>query len=164
MMNIAELNKLERNEFLELLGEIFEGTPAIAAAAWELRPFANVEALHQSMVGVMRGMTVEEQVVLMRSHPDLGSKVQMAESSVQEQAGVGLDRLVPEEYERFQALNEAYLKRFGFPFIVAVRGLTKASILEDFEARLKNSVAAERDRALVEIEKITRLRLERILS
>jgi 2-oxo-4-hydroxy-4-carboxy-5-ureidoimidazoline decarboxylase len=90
--------------------------------------------------------------------------VQMAESSVQEQAGVGLDRLVPEEYERFQALNEAYLKRFGFPFIVAVRGLTKASILEDFEARLKNSVAAERDRALVEIEKITRLRLERILS
>jgi 2-oxo-4-hydroxy-4-carboxy-5-ureidoimidazoline decarboxylase len=163
-MNIEKINKMERDEFVELLGEIFERTPAIASLTWEQRPFENVAALHQRMVGVMRGMTEEEQLVLMRSHPDLGAKVSMAEASVQEQAGVGLDRLTPEEYERFQALNEAYLKRFGFPFIVAVRGLTKEGILEAFEVRSQNSVVVERDRALAEIEKITGLRLERIVK
>jgi 2-oxo-4-hydroxy-4-carboxy-5-ureidoimidazoline decarboxylase len=164
MMDIAELNKMQRHEFVELLGEIFEGTPAIAFLVWQQRPFENVIALHQCMVSVMRGMTVEEQVLLMRSHPDLGAKVRMAEASVQEQAGVGLDRLTSQEYERFQALNQAYLQRFGFPFIVAVKGHTKESILDDFEARSQNSVAVERDRALAEIEKITWFRLEGILS
>jgi 2-oxo-4-hydroxy-4-carboxy-5-ureidoimidazoline decarboxylase len=164
MMNIAELSKMEQHEFVELLGEIFEGTPAIASLAWEQRPFENVAALHQCMVGVMQKMTLEEQLVFMRSHPDLGAKVSMAEASVQEQAGVGLDRLTSEEYERFQSLNEVYLKRFGFPFIVAVKGHTKESILEAFEARSHNSVEVERDRALAEIEKITRFRLEGILS
>jgi 2-oxo-4-hydroxy-4-carboxy-5-ureidoimidazoline decarboxylase len=163
-MNIAELNAMNRDEFIGALGEIFEGTPAIASRAWEQRPFENVAALHQCMVGIMRGMTVEEQLVLMRSHPDLGAKVSMTEASVQEQAGVGLDRLTPEEYERFQVLNESYLKRFGFPFIVAVRGLTKEGILEVFEERLGNGVGVERDRALAEIVKITGLRLAGILG
>jgi 2-oxo-4-hydroxy-4-carboxy-5-ureidoimidazoline decarboxylase len=163
-MSIEKINKMERDEFVALLGEVFEGTPAIASLAWEQRPFENVVTLHQCMVGVMREMTEEGQLKLMRSHPDLGSRVRMAEASVQEQAGVGLDRLTPQEYERFQSLNKAYLERFGFPFIVAVRGLTKEGILADFEGRLGNGVGVERDRALGEIEKIAGLRLEGIVG
>jgi 2-oxo-4-hydroxy-4-carboxy-5-ureidoimidazoline decarboxylase len=163
-MSIEKINKMARDEFVALLGEIFEGTPAIASLAWEQRPFENVGALYRCMVGIMRGMTGEEQLELMRSHPDLGSRVRMAEASVQEQAGVGLDRLTAEEYERFQALNKVYLERFGFPFIVAVRGLTKEGILADFEGRLGNGVEVERDRALGEIEKIAGLRLEGIVE
>jgi 2-oxo-4-hydroxy-4-carboxy-5-ureidoimidazoline decarboxylase len=90
--------------------------------------------------------------------------VSMAEASIQEQAGVGLDRLTSREYKRFQSLNEEYLQRFEFPFIVAVKGHTKESILDTFEARSQHSVAVERDRALTEIEKITWFRLEGILG
>jgi 2-oxo-4-hydroxy-4-carboxy-5-ureidoimidazoline decarboxylase len=163
-MNLAKLNRMERDEFVAVLGGIFEGTPAIAWQAWAQRPFTNVESLHQCMVEMMNRMTVDEQMVLMRSHPELSSKARMADASVKEQAGVGLDHLTLEEYQQFQDLNQAYQERFGFPFIVAVKNHTKASILEAFQARLRNSVEAEREQALTEIMQIARFRLDEILS
>ena len=163
-MNLAKLNEMECDQFVAILGEIFEGTPAIAQQAWHQRPFNTVEALHQCMVEVMNGMTVDEQMMLTRSHPDLGSKAIMADASVKEQAGVGLDQLTLEEYQQFQGLNQAYQERFGFPFIVAVKNHTKASILEAFQTRLKNSVEAEREQALAEIGQIARFRLNEMLG
>ena len=163
-MNLSQLNRMERDEFVELLGEIFENTPAIAEQAWEHRPFADGEALYQCMAEIVNKMTVDEQVMLMRSHPDLGSKVRMAEASVKEQSGVGLDQLTPEEYQQFQELNRAYQERFGFPFIVAVKTHTKASILEAFRTRLGNSLGVERSQALTEIGQIARFRLDEILD
>ena len=163
-MNLAKLNEMECDQFVAILGEIFEGTPAIAQQSWHQRPFNTVEALHQCMVEVMNGMTVDEQMMLTRSHPDLGSKAIMADVSVKEQAGVGLDQLTLEEYQQFQGLNQAYQERFGFPFIVAVRNHTKASIREAFQTRLKNSVEAEREQALAEIGQIARFRLNEMLG
>jgi 2-oxo-4-hydroxy-4-carboxy-5-ureidoimidazoline decarboxylase len=163
-MDMAELNQLEQDEFVAVLGEVVENTPAIAYLAWEHRPFANVEVLHQCMVKMIDGMTIDEQMSLMRSHPDLGSKARMADASVQEQTGAGLDQLTPDEYQQFQELNQAYLLQFGFPFIVAVKNHTKASILEAFQRRLKNSVEVERSQALAEIGKIVRFRLDRVLG
>lgn len=163
-MNLNELNKIECAEFVAVLGSIFEESPAIAQQAWEKIPFATVESLYQCMVAIMNGMTVDEQVLLMRSHPDLGSKARMADASVKEQAGVGLDQLTPEEYQQFQELNHAYQERFGFPFIVAVKNHTKASILKAFQTRLGNSVEAERSQALAEIGQIARFRLDEILG
>jgi 2-oxo-4-hydroxy-4-carboxy-5-ureidoimidazoline decarboxylase len=84
----------------------------------------------------------------------------MAEASVAEQSKAGLNALNAEEYDRFQSLNQRYKDTFGFPFILAVAGHTKASILENFAQRLDNSQAVERATALQEIEKIARLRLE----
>jgi 2-oxo-4-hydroxy-4-carboxy-5-ureidoimidazoline decarboxylase len=155
---------MELSKFVAVLGGVFENTPAIAQQAWEQRPFVNVEALHRCMVEVMNRMNADEQDTLMRSHPDLGSKVSMAEASVKEQSRVGLDQLTSEEYQQFQQLNCLYQERFGFPFIVAVKNHTKASILEAFQTRLENSLEAERSQALAEIVQIARFRLDEMLG
>ncbi|GAB4150190.1 MAG: 2-oxo-4-hydroxy-4-carboxy-5-ureidoimidazoline decarboxylase [Cyanobacteria bacterium J069] len=158
--SLSELNALSQDAFVATLGEIFEKTPAIAAAAYSQRPFLSVEALHQAMVAVVEADSLESQLALLQAHPDLGSRAAMAEASVQEQAGAGLDRLTPEEYSRFHQLNQAYTQQFGFPFIIAVRSHTKASILAAFEERLQNSRETELQTALQEVFKIARFRLD----
>ena len=157
---IAQLNQMSRSEFTTALGEIWEETPEIANQTWHSKPFKDVTALYEAMVAVVDRMSEAKQLALIKAHPDLGSKAKMAESSVKEQAGVGLDRLSEPEYQRFQALNQAYKNKFDFPFIVAVKYHTKESILEAFETRLKNSPEQEKQQALTEISKIARLRLE----
>lgn len=161
---IAQLNQMSQAEFTTALGEIWEETPEIAQQAWHDKPFANVEALYRAMVAIVNGMNNKEQLALIKAHPDLGSKAKMAETSVQEQAGVGLDRLSEAEYQRFQSLNQAYKDKFDFPFIVAVKYHTKESILQAFETRLKNSQEQEKQQALTEIGKIARLRLESLVN
>jgi len=101
---IATLNQLSQAEFVETLGAIFEDTPTIAAQTWHQRPFQTVDELHQRMVAVVEALNPEAQLALIQAHPDLGSRLKMAEASVQEQAGVGFDRLTPEEYDRFHNL------------------------------------------------------------
>jgi 2-oxo-4-hydroxy-4-carboxy-5-ureidoimidazoline decarboxylase len=157
--SIAELNQMSQDEFVAALGAIFEETPAIAHQAWEKRPFADVASLHQQMVDVVKAMSREEQLALIRLHPDLGSKAKMAEASVQEQSSVGLERLSSAEYERFQLLNRMYKEKFSFPFIVAVKNHTKDSILTAFERRLENTVDQELEQALTEIFQIAQFRL-----
>lgn len=157
--SLQTLNQMEQSAFTEALGEIFEQTPTIAAQAWEKRPFESVDALHQKMVAIVQSMTPEEQLALICAHPDLGSKAKMAEASVQEQAGAGLDRLTPEEYDRFHTLNERYKSQFGFPFIIAVKNHTKSSILEAFETRLEHSQTTEMQQAIAEISQIAYFRL-----
>ena len=156
---ITELNQMSQEAFLQALGAVFEETPAIAQDTWNQRPFADVAELHQRMTNVVRAMSRDEQLTLIRMHPDLGSKAKMAAASVKEQAGVGLERLDPEEYERFQSLNQAYKDKFGFPFIVAVKNHTKDSILKAFEQRLENTVDVEVEQALSEICQIAQFRL-----
>ncbi|MFB2973641.1 2-oxo-4-hydroxy-4-carboxy-5-ureidoimidazoline decarboxylase [Aerosakkonema sp. BLCC-F183] len=156
---IAEINELSQPDFIATLGGIFEDSPWVAERVYDKRPFADLSSLHQAMVEVVRNASLEEQLELIRSHPDLGSKVKMSESSVQEQAGAGLDRLSSEEYERFQLLNKAYKDKFAFPFIIAVKNHTKESILDAFSMRLENSRQAEIERALEEIYQIAWLRL-----
>lgn len=150
---------MSQEEFTSVLEEIWEETPEIAQKAWHSKPFEDMEALYQSMVDVVSNMSDREQLALIKAHPDLGSKAKMAEASVQEQAGVGLDRLSASAYQRFQNLNQAYKDKFGFPFIVAVKYHTQESILEAFATRLENSLEQEKKQALEEICKIARLRL-----
>lgn len=157
--SIAALNQMSRDAFVEALGTVFEETPRIADRTWEQRPFVSVADLHQRMVEDVKAMTPADQIALLQAHPDLGSRVQMADASVQEQAGAGLNQLTPVEYERFQRLNQAYKEQFGFPFIIAVKHHTKDSILAAFEQRLRNTKPEERDRALQEVFEIARLRL-----
>lgn len=155
---------MSQEDFTAALGEIWEDTPEIAQQAWHSRPFEDLPALDRAMVAIVDDMSEAEQIVLIKAHPDLGNKTKMAEASVQEQAGVGLDCLSESEYERFQALNQAYQDKFGFPFIIAVKNHTLESILAAFEARLKNSQEQEKQQALIEISKIARLRLESIIN
>lgn len=164
MYSIADLNQMERERFGQILGGIFEGTPAIADAVWLRRPFRDREDLHRAMVAVVAAMSLAEQLALIRAHPDLGSRAKMADASVQEQASAGLDQLTATEYARFERLNRAYRDRFGFPFIIAVRNHTKSSILQAFETRLGHSAPAEHQQALTEIYQIAYHRLVAIVA
>lgn len=162
---LHRLNQLDQSAFTIVLGDIFEETPAIAAQAWFARPFKTIADLHSAMVAVVRSLPLEEQEDLIQAHPDLGSRAQMATASVQEQAGVGLDQLSAADYQRLLTLNRAYQARFGFPFIIAVRNHTQASIFAALEERLQHSLDEERDRALAEIFEIARLRLgDRVIT
>ena len=161
---IAELNQMSQPDFVAALGAVFEDTPAIAQKVWEQRPFTDQDDLHQKMVMIVNGLSQAEQLSLIRSHPYLGSKAKMADASVEEQLEVGLDRLTSDECDRFHQLNQAYKSQFGFPFIIAVKNHTKASILQAFEQRLKNAVDTERQQALSEIIQIAYFRLHSLIN
>src|SRR5690348_10901221 len=98
-MTLADLNRMDRDTFVEALGWIFERSEWVAERAWDRRPFPTLGALHQTMTDVVAAARPEEQVALIRAHPDLGTHAKMSCASVTEQAGAGLDRLTPEEYE-----------------------------------------------------------------
>lgn len=157
---LDQLNAMTEAEFVAAIGSTFEDTPSIAARVWPQRPFASITELHQCMVEIVQAMATEAQLTLINAHPDLGTRVAMAEASVAEQTKAGLTNLSLEEYRQFQTLNQQYKNRFGFPFILAVANHTKASILENFVHRLGNSKEIELAIALQEIQKIARLRLE----
>jgi 2-oxo-4-hydroxy-4-carboxy-5-ureidoimidazoline decarboxylase len=162
--SIAQLNQMNQADFVAALGAVFEETPAIAQEAWTQRPFTDLTDLQQAMIDVVSVMTEAEQLALIRAHPDLGSKAKMAEASVKEQTGAELDRLTSEDYDRLQTLNQAYKAKFGFPFIVAVKNHTKASILEAFDRRLQNTPAVEAKQALAEIIQIASFRLAGLIA
>jgi len=162
--SVHQLNSMNQDAFVEALGAIFENTPAIAHQTWEHRPFSDLLSLSEQMISIVNDLSLEEKLALIRAHPDLGTKAKMAEASVREQAGVGLDRLSVEEFTRFQSLNQAYRHKFGFPFIIAVKDHTKESILQSFEERLQNDVTQEIERAISEIARIAWFRLEGLVS
>lgn len=167
-MTIDELNKLEHDPFVETLADIFEHSPWVAEGAYPARPFANIDALHRAMVAVMEGADDDAQLALIRAHPDLAGKAARAgvvtEASKSEQAGAGLDQLSDAEFARFHELNERYKATFGFPFILAVKGHDKHSILAAFERRLEHTPSQEKHTALTEIAKIARFRLDTLFS
>ncbi len=120
------------------------------------------------MVVAVDAADTARQLALLRAHPDLAGKAARAGAltahSTAEQAGAGLDRLSDAEYARFHALNDAYQKTFGFPFIIAVKGHTRETILAAFAERLENSEAMERTTALAQVARIARIRLDAMLA
>src|SRR5919106_1915834 len=160
----VDLAGLERARFVELFGGVFEHAPWVAEQAFLAGPFRTIEALHGAMVDTMRGAPRERQLALIRAHPDLAGRAasagELTAASSAEQASAGLDRCTPEEFARFQELNDSYKGRFGFPFILAIKGRTRAGILAAFEQRLDNTPAAEFEEALRQIAAIARLGLE----
>ena len=163
MIDLQALNGLERAAFVARLGGIYEHSPWVAERAFASRPFDSLEALHAAMQGTMLGASREEQLALIRAHPELLGRLeaaQLTESSRREQAGAGLDRCTAEERARMRELNDRYRGKFGFPFIVAVKGLDWSGIIERMEARLPNDAEAEVATALAQIGRIARFRLE----
>jgi 2-oxo-4-hydroxy-4-carboxy-5-ureidoimidazoline decarboxylase len=138
---------------------LFEHSPWVEARA-DARPSSGDR--HADLIAVVRDASPEEQLALIRAHPELAGKaaVALTEASAAEQASAGLDRLTQAEFDRFHALNAAYREKFGFPFIICVRLTDKAGILAAMERRLTNDRDTEIATALDEIGKIVRLRLE----
>ncbi len=157
------LNTLPETDFVARLGGVFESSPWVAERVCPKRPFADVPGLHAAMCREVAAAGTDAQLDLIRAHPDLAGKAALAgeltAASSAEQAGAGLGRLTAEEYRHFHDLNDRYRERFGFPFILAVKGHDKTSILAAFEARLPNDADTERETALQQIYKIAHLRL-----
>ena len=152
---------MTRTAFIARYGAIYEDAPWVAEAVWEAGDFADIAA---AMRAAVDAAPEERRLALVRAHPDLAGKAALAgeltAASTVEQAGAGLDKCSPEELAEFHALNAAYKEKFGFPFIVAVTGLTRHDILDRFRGRLRNDAAAELATAFEQIHKIARLRLE----
>jgi 2-oxo-4-hydroxy-4-carboxy-5-ureidoimidazoline decarboxylase len=158
-MTVAELSQLPQDQFVESLGWIFEDSPWVAERAWAQRPFADLDAVHAAMIAVVASASRGEQLSLLCAHPDLGSRARMSTASVGEQAGVGLDRLTPEEYARLHDLNSRYRAKFGFNFLFAVKGSTKHDILEALERRIESTPEQEFQEALQQVYRIASFRL-----
>lgn len=158
-----------KEEFVTRFGGVFEHSPWVAERAFEagIAEPLSAAAVHAVMVAAFRAGTEAEQLAVLRAHPDLAGKLAIAgeltEDSRKEQAGAGLDRLTADEYARFTALNSAYVEKFGFPFIIAVKGLNKDDILSAFETRINNDRNAEFATASAQVERIALLRLTSML-
>ncbi len=163
-MTLAELNACDRARFVDAIGGVFEHSPWVAERAWERRPFASVDELHDAMMLEVTRAPRHEQLALLHAHPDLGTRARMSDSSTAEQSGAGLDRMLPAEFERLQRLNAAYWQKFGFPFLFAVKGSTANQILEALEERLPATPDAEFVEALRQVSRIALFRLEVAIS
>ncbi len=161
------VHALDRDAFVARFGGIFEHSPWIAERAWEreLGPAHHHPAgLHAVLVRAFRGGSEAERLGVLKAHPDLAGKLAAAgiltEDSSEEQASVGLDLLTNTERDTFEELNAAYMRKHGFPFIVAVRDHDKAGILAMFGRRIDNATDIEFAEACAQVERIARLRLE----
>src|SRR5258707_1674513 len=162
-LTLLELNESPREAFVAAVGDVFEHAAWVAEGAAGGRPYPTVAALHEGMMAAVRAASPELQLAFLRGHPELGGKVAragaMTDDSKAEQGGLGLDRLSNEEFDRFERLNAAYGKKFGFPFIICVPRHTRDSILRNFQRRTHHGVEAELNAALAESGFITCLRL-----
>ncbi|HZE62110.1 MAG TPA: 2-oxo-4-hydroxy-4-carboxy-5-ureidoimidazoline decarboxylase [Burkholderiales bacterium] len=166
---MSEVNVLKRDAFTAALGGVFERSPWVAERAWPMRPFAGVDALHAGMMRCMRAASREEQLALLRAHPELAGKEAAAgtltRSSSGEQERLGFTALSRTELERIAALNRSYREKFGFPCIVALRlHATRATVLAEMERRAGNDAQAEIALALEQIGHIARGRLDKLLA
>jgi 2-oxo-4-hydroxy-4-carboxy-5-ureidoimidazoline decarboxylase len=163
-MTITQLNSFSREQFVVTIGWVFEHSPWVAERAWEKRPFADLKQLLKAMTDEVSRATREEQLALLRAHPDLGTRARMSSASTGEQAGAGLDQLTADEYRRLHDWNTAYKKKFGFPFLYAVKGSNKYDILRALEQRLQNTPEEEFEEALKQVYRIAWFRLEQAIG
>lgn len=165
---LEALNALDRGAFVACLANVYEHGTRAAEAAFAARPFATVAALLAALRRPLREGSEAERLALVRGHPDLAGRAALAGAltpqSMGEQHAAGLDRLTEGEYAEFHRLNDAYRRKFGFPFVICVRRHTKDSILSNFERRLNHTPEAELGAALDEIDRIAALRLAALVT
>jgi 2-oxo-4-hydroxy-4-carboxy-5-ureidoimidazoline decarboxylase len=162
------LSKLDKGEFVRTLGCVFEHSTWVAEMAWERRPFVDLNELHSEMVRAVLDAGTEAQLSLIRAHPQLaGREAQrgdLTDASLSEQGSAGLAQCSPEELARLHKGNAAYLAKFGFPFVMAVKYSSRSEILAKLEVRLQNARADEFSTCLTEIGRIARYRLEALFA
>ena len=166
--NLPWLNALPAEHFTATLADVFEHSPWVAERVTGARPFNDVAALHHAMCTAVRQASPQEQMALLRAHPELaGQQAQRGEltdASTREQTRAGLNALSGEEMIRISALNTAYMQRHAFPFILCVGQHTKQSVFAEFERRAHNPSAIEIPEALSQVEAIARLRLDAMFA
>jgi OHCU decarboxylase len=159
-MTIEQVDQMDHVTFFANFGDIYEHSAWVAERAFAQRPFRTFDNLCSQMQKQVEAGSQEEQLALIRAHPDLGTRARVSDSSAHEQSSAGLDELTVEEYERLLRLNTAYKEKFDFPFIFAVSGRDKQAVLAALEQRLLSTPVDEFAEALRQIYRIARFRLE----
>lgn len=160
---------INKDKFVDLFGGVYEHSPFVAETVFEVGFGASSNAeLVANMKAVVDALSIEDKLRLLLAHPDLAGKLavgeELTESSKNEQAGAGLDQCSADEFEKFQALNAAYVEKFKFPFILAVSGWARTDILKRFAERLENNIETEFSTAMAEVHKIAKIRMDKIFQ
>ncbi|SOZ15641.1 conserved hypothetical protein, COG3195 [Cupriavidus taiwanensis] len=165
---IAQLNTMPVAEFVQVLGGIYEHSPWFAETAAAQRPFADGATLAQALRQAVDEAGEAAQLKLVRAHPELAGKAavrgELTAESTREQSGAGLNQCTPEEFDRLQSLNAAYNQKFGFPFILAVRGYDRHGIIAEFARRIENTPQQELQTCINQIHRIAQFRLDDLVS
>jgi OHCU decarboxylase len=163
-LTLDALNELDQAAFTRAIGGVFEHSPWVAERVWSQRPFCDIDSLHLAMACQVEHASPDEQLTLLLAHPDLGTRTQLSTASASEQTGAGLHQLTEEEGARLTRLNESYKQKFGFPFLLAVKGSTKHEILRALEQRLPSTHEMEFAEALRQVYRIAAFRLHDVLG
>ncbi|MEM6307992.1 MAG: 2-oxo-4-hydroxy-4-carboxy-5-ureidoimidazoline decarboxylase, partial [Pseudomonadota bacterium] len=167
----VRFSALSRDEFVNICGGLFEHSPWVAQAAYDAErspAIDNALGLHAALCLQFRLADDDQKLAVLTAHPDLAGKLatakRLTKESAEEQASARLNALTDMERATFTDLNTAYVKKFGFPFIIAVRDYTKASILKAFQSRLENDRVDEFETACRQVERIVWYRIQRLIS
>ena len=164
MDSIDKFNKLSKTEFISIFGNIFEKTEWIAERCYESKPYNNLDELVSKMMKIFENIEKERHLEILNSHPDLAVEKKLTKDSKNEQKNASLNQCTNEEFLEFKKLNEEYKKKFGFPFIIAVKGKNKEEILNSFRQRITNNINLEFEEAKKQIKKIASFRLSEIIK
>ena len=161
---INKINQLSKNEFIKVFTNIFENASWIAEELYNQKPFDNFEELSSKILDIFETTTRDKQLKILNAHPDLANKTKISlltPDSLKEQTSAGLDQCTEEEFSEFKKLNDTY-KKFGFPFILAVKEKTKIEILNNFRKRISSDPEIEFDEAVKQVKQIASLRLKEL--
>ena len=164
MDSIDKFNKLSKTEFISIFGNIFEKTEWIAERCYESKPYNNLDELVSKMMKIFENSEKEKHLEILNSHPDLAVEKKLTEDSKNEQKNASLNQCNDKEFLEFKNLNEEYKKKFGFPFIIAVKGKNKEEILNSFRQRITNNINLEFEEAKKQVKKIASFRLGEIIK
>ena len=162
---INKINKLSKSEFIKVFANIFENAVWIAEELYKQKPFNDYEDLSSKMLDIFENTSKKNQIKILNAHPDLANNTKISsltQDSIKEQNSAGLDQCTENEFNEFKNLNDKYKKRFGFPFIYAVKGKSKIEILNNFKRRVSYDINIEFIEAKKQVKKIASLRIKKI--
>tara|TARA_Y100000590_G_scaffold257670_1_gene289382 strand:- start:4536 stop:5033 length:498 start_codon:yes stop_codon:yes gene_type:complete len=164
MKSIDNINQLNKSDFLSIFGNVFEKTEWITEKVFELKPFKNFNDLSSKILEQYENCNKENIIKILNSHPELAVAKKLTDESKLEQAGANLNECTVDEFNEFKNLNFQYKNKFGFPFIIAVKGKNKTEILNNFRQRILNNIEIEFEEAKKQVKKIATFRLNEILN
>ena len=162
--SIDKINQLSKNDFIDIFGNVFEKTYWIADKAFNMKPYKNLQELLSTIIEIYENSSKEECLKIFNAHPKLAVEKKLTEDSQKEQDNANLNQCNNKEFNEFQNLNIEYIKKFGFPFIIAVKGKNKDEILINFRKRIKNKINLEFEEAKKQVKKIAAFRLKEIIN
>ena len=162
--SIDKINQLTKNDFIDIFGNVFEKTYWIADKAFNMKPYKNSQELLSTIIEIYENSSKEECLKIFNAHPKLAVEKKLTEDSQKEQDNANLNQCNNKEFNEFQNLNTEYIKKFGFPFIIAVKGKNKDEILINFRKRIKNKINLEFEEAKKQVKKIADFRLKEIIN